>query len=109
MYQTIIKCVLQAFNTLHLMHHEATACHVAGDIVDLLTLVLGVLRTARQAVADKKGTANLVVFLLCAVFILSLEGHISHVLMYMALWIVCVCVCVCCSLMYVYVADYEVF
>ncbi len=37
------------------MHHEATACHVAGDIVDLLILMLGVLKTARQYIADNKG------------------------------------------------------
>lgn len=45
----------QAFNTLHRMHHEATACHVAGDIVDLLSLMLGVVKTARQCIAEKKG------------------------------------------------------
>ena len=37
------------------MHHEATACHVAGDIVELLGLMLGVLKTARQYIAEKKG------------------------------------------------------
>ena len=42
-------------NTLHLMHHEATACHVAGDIVDLLSLMLAGLKTARQHIQDKKG------------------------------------------------------
>jgi ubiquitin carboxyl-terminal hydrolase 34 len=27
------------------MHHEATACHVTGEIVELLTLLIEILRT----------------------------------------------------------------
>jgi len=39
---------------LHLMHHEATACHVTEDIVILLTLMTQVLDTARKYITDKK-------------------------------------------------------
>jgi len=46
--------LLQAFNMLHLMHHEATACHVTEDIVILLTLITQILDTARKCITDKK-------------------------------------------------------
>ena len=45
---------LQAFNTLHMMYHEATACHVTGDLADLLSLILQVLKVARHILADRK-------------------------------------------------------
>ncbi|KAI0239771.1 Ubiquitin carboxyl-terminal hydrolase 34 [Lamellibrachia satsuma] len=44
----------EAFNTLHVMHHEATACHVTGDIIDLLSLTTQVLKVAHQYVSAKK-------------------------------------------------------
>jgi len=46
----------QAFNMLHLMHHEATACHVTDDIVVLLTLMTQILDSARKCITDKKCT-----------------------------------------------------
>ena len=46
----------EAFNTLHLMHHEATACHVTDDIVMLLTIMQQTLATARKYIAEKKGS-----------------------------------------------------
>ena len=45
----------QAFYTLHVMYHEATACHVTGDIVDLLTILLHILETGKEC-HDKKGS-----------------------------------------------------
>ncbi|XP_053405325.1 ubiquitin carboxyl-terminal hydrolase 34-like isoform X2 [Mercenaria mercenaria] len=45
----------EAFITLHVMYHEATACHVTGDIVDLLSILLQVLKNARNYVEQKKG------------------------------------------------------
>ncbi|KAF3852696.1 hypothetical protein F7725_006051 [Dissostichus mawsoni] len=30
----------RSFNTLHMMYHEATACHVTGDLVELLSIFL---------------------------------------------------------------------
>ena len=32
---------------LHTMHHEATACHVTGEIVELLTILTEILRSFR--------------------------------------------------------------
>ncbi|ESO90145.1 hypothetical protein LOTGIDRAFT_164456 [Lottia gigantea] len=43
-----LQMITEAFNTLHAMFYEATACHVTGDIVDLLTILLKVLETARE-------------------------------------------------------------
>lgn len=40
---------MQALHTLHVMYHEATACHVTGDLADLLSLVLELLRTCVSA------------------------------------------------------------
>ncbi|GIZ02411.1 ubiquitin carboxyl-terminal hydrolase 34 [Caerostris extrusa] len=37
-----------AFYTLHMMYHEATACHVTADMVDLLSIVLDLLKTAKE-------------------------------------------------------------
>jgi hypothetical protein len=49
----------EALATLCRMHHEATACNVAGELVDLLNLTTAVLRVARNiangASGDKKG------------------------------------------------------
>ena len=36
------------------MYHEATACHVTGDLADLLSLILQVLKVARHILADRK-------------------------------------------------------
>ncbi|ELU04220.1 hypothetical protein CAPTEDRAFT_219867 [Capitella teleta] len=45
----------EAFNTLYVMHHEATACHVTADIIELLGLVSSVLKVARHCNNEKKG------------------------------------------------------
>ena len=37
------------------MHHEATACHVSKDIVDLLEIVSQILKAARGYIEKKKG------------------------------------------------------
>ncbi|XP_038075535.1 ubiquitin carboxyl-terminal hydrolase 34-like isoform X2 [Patiria miniata] len=37
-----------AFNTLHMMYHEATACHVTGDLVELLSITLLTLECASK-------------------------------------------------------------
>ena len=44
----------QAFSTVYMMHHEATACHVAVDLIDLLGVVQDVLKAARGRFSDKK-------------------------------------------------------
>ena len=40
---TFILQPFQAFTTLHLMYHEATACHVTGDLTDVLSVMLNIL------------------------------------------------------------------
>lgn len=47
----------QSFNTLHMMYHEATACHVTGDLVELLSIFLSVLKATRPYL-QRKGTTN---------------------------------------------------
>lgn len=44
-----LPVLFQALHTLHVMYHEATACHVTGDLADLLSLVLELLRTCASA------------------------------------------------------------
>ncbi|KAH8417407.1 hypothetical protein KR222_010565 [Zaprionus bogoriensis] len=52
-----IEMCFEALHTLHSMHHEATACHVAGDLLDLLgemVLLLATLRLRTDNPAQKK-------------------------------------------------------
>lgn len=54
----VLSCLfpvcLQSFNTLHMMYHEATACHVTGDLVELLSIFLSVLK-ATHPYLHRKG------------------------------------------------------
>ncbi|XP_055079983.1 ubiquitin carboxyl-terminal hydrolase 34 isoform X2 [Periophthalmus magnuspinnatus] len=43
----------ESFNTLHMMYHEATACHVTGDLVELLSIFLSVLKSTRPYLQRK--------------------------------------------------------
>lgn len=43
----------QSFGTLHMMYHEATACHVTGDLVELLSIFLSVLKATRPYLQRK--------------------------------------------------------
>lgn len=56
-YQQGLQMITEAFNTLHVMYHEATACHVTGDIVELLSILLPVLKVARHFHEKKGSTA----------------------------------------------------
>lgn len=47
----------QSFNTLHMMYHEATACHVTGDLVELLSIFLSVLKATRPYLQRKGQSA----------------------------------------------------
>ena len=38
----------EAFNILHVMFHEATACHVTGEIVELLNIFQEHLKAVRE-------------------------------------------------------------
>ncbi|XP_052769790.1 ubiquitin carboxyl-terminal hydrolase 34-like isoform X3 [Mya arenaria] len=55
LYHKGLQKLGEAFITLHVMYHEATACHVTGDIVDLLSILLSALKNARTYVEQKKG------------------------------------------------------
>ncbi|GLD68166.1 ubiquitin carboxyl-terminal hydrolase 34 isoform X1 [Lates japonicus] len=43
----------ESFNTLHMMYHESTACHVTGDLVELLSIFLSVLKATRPYLQRK--------------------------------------------------------
>ncbi|KAG2467434.1 UBP34 hydrolase, partial [Polypterus senegalus] len=49
-----------SFNTLHMMYHEATACHVTGDLVELLSIFLSVLKATRPYLQRKDVLKELV-------------------------------------------------
>lgn len=57
LYHKGLQMITEAFNTLHAMYHEATACHVTADIVDLLGILLPVLKVARYY-HERKGSAS---------------------------------------------------
>lgn len=46
-----ILALIQSFSTLFLMFHEATACHVTSEIVDLLKILTTLLQTLRESQA----------------------------------------------------------
>ena len=46
--QNGLFCLLQAFGTLFLMFHEATACHVTSDIIEVLKIVRDLLEAASE-------------------------------------------------------------
>ncbi len=48
-----LDVLYEALCTLHLMHHEATACHVATELVDLLVLMTRVLYAGRPALTER--------------------------------------------------------
>ncbi|KAJ4921883.1 hypothetical protein JOQ06_022026, partial [Pogonophryne albipinna] len=50
----------ESFNTLHMMYHEATACHVTGDLVELLSIFLSVLKATRPYLQRKDVLKELV-------------------------------------------------
>lgn len=46
-YHNGLSIIYDAFHILHIMFHEATACHVTGDIVDLLSIFADLIKTLR--------------------------------------------------------------
>ncbi|XP_076442216.1 ubiquitin carboxyl-terminal hydrolase 34-like isoform X2 [Babylonia areolata] len=54
LYNNGLTTLSESFITLHVMYHEATACHVTNEITDLLTLLNQCLRTVREC-SEKKG------------------------------------------------------
>ncbi|XP_052133303.1 ubiquitin carboxyl-terminal hydrolase puf isoform X2 [Frankliniella occidentalis] len=44
-----LQMFFEAFHTLHVMYHEATACHVSGDLLELLTALLELLKCLQMS------------------------------------------------------------
>ncbi|UYV82776.1 USP34, partial [Cordylochernes scorpioides] len=53
-----LPLLFQALHTLHMMFHEATACHVTGDIIELLAMVLELLKAAHSAAGQEEPAAQ---------------------------------------------------
>lgn len=49
-----ISMCFEALQTLHSMYHEATACHIAGDLQELLSELLLLITTLRINTRDQK-------------------------------------------------------
>ena len=52
-YNNGFSIIFDAFSMLHIMYHEATACHVTGEIVDLISIFADLVK----AVVEKFGTS----------------------------------------------------
>ncbi|XP_050445730.1 ubiquitin carboxyl-terminal hydrolase 34 isoform X1 [Cataglyphis hispanica] len=48
-YNGGLSMALEAFHMLHIMYHEATACHVAGDLAELIAIIVELVRCVRTA------------------------------------------------------------
>ncbi|KAJ8674345.1 hypothetical protein QAD02_005607 [Eretmocerus hayati] len=48
-YNGGLSMALEAFHMLHIMYHEATACHVAGDLAELISIIVELVRCVRTA------------------------------------------------------------
>ncbi|XP_015123639.1 ubiquitin carboxyl-terminal hydrolase 34 [Diachasma alloeum] len=46
-YNGGLGMALEAFHMLHIMYHEATACHVAGDLAELIAIIVELVRCVR--------------------------------------------------------------
>ncbi|XP_071450552.1 ubiquitin carboxyl-terminal hydrolase 34 [Hetaerina americana] len=48
-YNNGFQILFESLHTLHVMHHEATACHVGGDLQELLAIMLDMARCLRTS------------------------------------------------------------
>ncbi|XP_034942559.1 ubiquitin carboxyl-terminal hydrolase puf [Chelonus insularis] len=48
-YNGGLATALEAFHMLHIMYHEATACHVANDLAELIAIIVDLVRCMRTA------------------------------------------------------------
>eukprot|EP00095_Tigriopus_kingsejongensis_P002851 maker-scaffold442_size170051-snap-gene-0.33 protein:Tk02851 transcript:maker-scaffold442_size170051-snap-gene-0.33-mRNA-1 annotation:"hypothetical protein TcasGA2_TC009817" len=55
-YNNGLALIFDAVNMLHMMFHEATACHVTGDIIDLLVIFNDLLRAVRASKGNSEVT-----------------------------------------------------
>ncbi|KAK4884213.1 hypothetical protein RN001_000484 [Aquatica leii] len=46
-YNCGLQIVFESFQNLHVMLHEATACHVSGDLIEILSILLDLVRCVR--------------------------------------------------------------
>ncbi|KAL3285850.1 hypothetical protein HHI36_000370 [Cryptolaemus montrouzieri] len=46
-YNRGLQIVFESFQNLHVMLHEATACHVSGDLLDILSIMQDLIRCIR--------------------------------------------------------------
>ncbi|KAL8583540.1 hypothetical protein ACOMHN_054856 [Nucella lapillus] len=53
LYNNGLTSLSEAFMTLHVMYHEATACHMTSEIMDILTMLSQCLRTVRECMEKK--------------------------------------------------------
>ncbi|KAF7284487.1 hypothetical protein GWI33_022078 [Rhynchophorus ferrugineus] len=58
-YNGGLQIVFECFQNLHVMLHEATACHVVGDVVEILQILYDLMHCIR-AYRDNKDARNLV-------------------------------------------------
>lgn len=49
-----INCLFQSFNILFIMFHEATACHITNEIVDMLRIITSLLSTLHKNLDQPK-------------------------------------------------------
>ena len=63
----IFVCPIQSFFIIYTMFHEATACHVTGDLIDVLQLIHALLVAAKDG--ERKGAHHFKIFL--HIFVLS--------------------------------------
>ncbi|KAK5649017.1 hypothetical protein RI129_003909 [Pyrocoelia pectoralis] len=47
-YNGGLQIVFESFQNLHVMLHEATACHVSGDLIEILSILLDIVRCVRS-------------------------------------------------------------
>jgi ubiquitin carboxyl-terminal hydrolase 34 len=58
-YNNGFAIIYDALSMLHMMFHEATACHVTGEIVDLVSIFADLVKAVRQQRNSNEITAIL--------------------------------------------------
>ena len=59
-----LEILSDTFSTLYLMHHEATACHVGAELIDLLSLMKQVLKAGVPALTERGRSESFEIVLL---------------------------------------------
>ncbi|KAL4111819.1 hypothetical protein QTP88_015704 [Uroleucon formosanum] len=49
-----LEMCFEGFQTLHNMYHEATACHVTGDLIDMLALIVDITKCLQKSHEQNK-------------------------------------------------------